>query len=130
MVVRIKATIRPNAVNRVVGPMADASAYRAAQKMRGYAMSNIIARGRIDTGAMMRGLQVRRLPDTTIRKRYDVSIFQEYGTRAHGPVRAQFLRFQIRGVGPVIFTKWVRGVTAAHFMRDAKNKLAPKDYLP
>ena len=117
---------------RVVGPMVDQAAYRVAQKMRGRAVSNIRRLGRVDTGAMIRGLQVRRTnPGNPLIGRYVVASTarardgfnypraQEFGTRAHGPKRAPFMVFQIRGRGPVIFAKWVRGVTPGHFMRDA-----------
>lgn len=57
------------------------------------------------------------------------SHFQEYGTRAHGPRRAKFLRFRVRGKGPYIFTKWVRGVTPLYFMRDAYKSLTVKDFV-
>lgn len=36
-------------------------------------------------------------------------IFLEKGTRAHGPVRAKFLRFGLPEAG-VVFTKWVKGI--------------------
>jgi hypothetical protein len=54
--------------------------------------------------------------------------YQEFGTRAHGPKRAKFMVFQIRGSGPLIFAKWVRGVTPAHFMRDAIQAVKASDY--
>lgn len=44
--------------------------------------------------------------------------FLEYGTRAHGPVKANFLRFKVPG-GMVVYTKWVRGITPRPFMREA-----------
>lgn len=121
------------AVASVLGPVADQAAYRAAQAMRGRALSNIRRLGRIHTGAMIEGLQVRRAnPGSPVIARYLVSssarssrdgfnypLAQEEGTRAHGPVRASHLVFQVRGVGPVIFTKRVRGVPPGHFMRNA-----------
>lgn len=45
------------------------------------------------------------------------AVFVHQGTRAHGPVRAQALRFEIGG--RVIFAKRVRGVKARPFLRNA-----------
>lgn len=45
------------------------------------------------------------------------AVFVHEGTRAHGPVRARFLRFEIDG--KVIFAKRVRGVSARPFLRNA-----------
>ncbi len=126
---------------QVLGPIVDQAAYRAAQAMRGRAMSNIRRLGRVDTGRMIEGLQVRRAnPGSPVIARYIVASTarssrdgfnypwaQEDGTRAHGPVRASHLVFQIRGAGPVIFTKWVRGVPPGHFMRNALVAARPSD---
>ncbi len=46
------------------------------------------------------------------------AIFTEHGTRAHGPVFAKAMRFVTQD-GTVVFTKWVRGVEAMHWMRNA-----------
>lgn len=119
---------------RAVGPIANQAAFKVATQLQERAKANIVAAGRMNTGAMYRGVQVRRTGRAmTLTATYDVvssapwSIFQEEGTRGHGPVRAKALRFQIRGKGPVIFTKWVRGVTPAHFMRNALNAARPQD---
>ena len=41
----------------------------------------------------------------------------EYGTRAHGPVTARFLRFRIGG--RLVFTKWVKGIRPRKFLYKA-----------
>ena len=41
----------------------------------------------------------------------------EYGTRAHGPVTARFLRFKIGG--KFISTKWVKGIRPRKFLYKA-----------
>jgi hypothetical protein len=119
---------------RAVGPIANQAALRVAAKVQERARANIRAAGRVNTGAMIRGVVIRRGGTAaSLNAMYDVvasapwSIYQEEGTRAHGPVRAKVLRFQIRGKGPVIFTKWVRGVTPAHFMRNALNAARVED---
>lgn len=138
---KVFVRISAPATIRVVGPMVDQAAYRAGQAMRGRAMSNIRRLGRVYTGAMIEGLQLRRdNPGSTLIARYVLSstarsprdgfnypAAQENGTRPHGPVRASHLVFQIRGAGPVIFTKWVRGVPPGHFMRNALAAARPSD---
>lgn len=121
----------------VIGEIVDEATYRAAQRVRGRAMSNIRSLGRVDTGEMIRGLQVRKTgasqplwPQYTVESTARHTGWQEDGTRAHGPVRADFLVFQIRGAGPVIFAKWVRGVPPGHFMRRAMDSATVADFTP
>lgn len=124
----------------VIGPLADQAAYRAAQAMRGRAISNIRRLDRVYTGGMIARLQARRvnagsaligkyLVASTARARdgFNYPAAQEKGTRAHGPVRAQFLVFQVRGRGPVIFAKRVRGVTPGRFMENALRQARASD---
>lgn len=132
-----RVTLKPGGIAKVVGPMADQAAYRAAQKLRGRAMSNIRRLGRVNTGNMLKSLQVRRLnPGPGTLARYSVSStafyarFQEEGTRAHGPVRAKFLRFKPKGSSTYVFAKWVRGVKPGYFMRDAARAAKAEDFLP
>lgn len=130
----VSLKMNPSGVVRVVGPAADAAAYRAAQRVRGYAMANIQRTGRIDTGRMIAGLQVRRTSGTAIVSRYKVyssapyTIYQENGTRAHGPRRAPFMVFVPKGGTQLVYARWVRGVTPAHFMRDAFERASVSDF--
>lgn len=122
----------------VVGPQADAAAYRAAQAARGRAISNIRRLGRVDTGEMIAGMQVRRAIGASMPlfPRYDVSstakhtVFQELGTRAHGPRNASRMVFRPKGSSKVVYAKWVRGVTPGYFMRDAARDTRASDFLP
>ena len=122
---KIKSTISKGATIQVIGPMVDGAAYRAAQAMRGRAMANIRASGRIDTGGMIAGLQVRVLSRGGLAVAYQVysaasyTVFQEFGTRAHGPRVASAMVFTPKGGGGVVFATWVRGVTPAYFMTNA-----------
>lgn len=134
----VTVTMFPGAVVNVIGPQADAAAYRAAQAVRGRVLSNIARLGRIDTGEMVRGMQVRRSigAGMPLFPRYDVystarhTIFQEEGTRAHGPVRAPRLVFRPKGSSKVVYAKWVRGVTPGRFMADAVRDTRVDDFLP
>ncbi len=53
------------------------------------------------------------------------AIFTEHGTRPHGPVFAKVMHFRTKG-GAEVFAKWVRGVEAMHWMRNATDKVFPQ----
>jgi hypothetical protein len=131
----VKVTIHRGKVIEVVGPIAENAAYKAAQKGRGYVMSEIRAAGRIDTGRMIAGMQVRKVASGPLLKRFEVSssapytMFQNDGTRAHGPRRADFMVFTPKGGGGVVFARWVKGVQGAHFMEKGLQRLRVADFL-
>ena len=52
------------------------------------------------------------------------AVFTEHGTRAHGPVFAKVMHFVTKD-GTEVFAKWVRGVEAMHWMRNATDKAFP-----
>jgi hypothetical protein len=121
-----RVTIDAQAVIRVVGPQAEQAAYRAAQKVRSRAVANINSLGRVNTGQMKNTIRVRKSDTSTAMARaYTIGstvpyvTYQEFGTRAHGPRRAKHLVFRVRGRGPLVFAKWVRGVTPGRFMKRA-----------
>lgn len=136
MAAEVKLTIFPGAVVNVVGPQVDNAAYRAAQRTRGRVISNIRALGRIRTGKMINGVQVRRSigAGVPLSPRYDIystawyTPLQEDGTRAHGPVRAPFMVFTPKGSNAVVFARWVRGVTPGHFFRNALRDVNVADF--
>lgn len=129
---KVRIKMSRGAAVTVIGPMADQAAYRAAQTTRGRAISNIRAAGRVDTGAMIAGLQVRILTKNGLRVAYSVyssapyAVYQEYGTRAHGPRTASAMVFTPKG-GGVVFATWVRGVTPAYFMTRAMQSARASD---
>ena len=53
------------------------------------------------------------------------AIWTELGTRAHGPVFAKAMHFRTKG-GTEVFTRWVRGVEAMHWMRNATDMVFPQ----
>ncbi|MFJ2774660.1 hypothetical protein [Streptomyces sp. NPDC087300] len=75
-----------------------------------------------DSGKMARSFLVRmsavpgRSVTATVYTRSKVATYQQRGTRPHGPVRAKVLRFKPKGGGGVVFTPWVDGVPATHFI--------------
>lgn len=118
-----------------VTAISKSTARRGGQKVRDRAEQNVRSAGRVDTGKMAGGIQVRDLTADPNSARVEVvstaphSAFQEFGTRAHGPRNAKAMRFQIRGRGPVIFATWVRGVTPLHFMKRAADSLTTMDFV-
>jgi hypothetical protein len=130
-----KLTIHKGQVVSVVGPMVDRAAYKAAQHARGYIMSEIRSAGRVDTGKMIAGMQVRKIGSTALKVAYEVSssapytMFQNAGTRAHGPRTKKMLAFVPKGGSKVVFAKWVRGVTGAHFMEKGLMRVRMEDFV-
>lgn len=118
----------------VVGGQAEVAARNAAEATARRARDNIRGAGRIDTGAMIGGIVVEPAGSSALAPAFRVestaphSAYQEEGTRAHGPVRARHLVFRIRGSGPLIFAKWVRGVTGIHFMQRAFDSIRAGDF--
>lgn len=135
MAASVKVTIHKARVIQVVGPIAERAAYKAAQKARGYVISEIRAAGRVKTGRMIQGMQVRLISSNGLTKRFEVSssapytMFQNDGTRAHGPRTKQFLRFIPKGGTQYVFAKWVRGVQGAHFMEKGLARVRVSDFL-
>ena len=134
--VDVRVNIHRGKVISVVGPMADQAAYRAAQKVRGYIMSEIRAAGRVKTGRMIAGMQARKVSSgNPLLPRYEVSssapytMFQNDGTRAHGPRTAKMLAFVPKGGSAVVFAKWVRGVRGAHFMEKGLARVRAGDFM-
>ena len=134
---------RLGGVVQVVAPIADDTAYRGAQKVRGRAISNIRSLGRVDSGRMIAGLQVRRVNrGDGLRRSYEVAstaraadgfnypAAQEHGTRAHGPRVAPAMVFTPKGSSVVVFAQWVRGVTPGNFMLNAWRGTTVGDFLP
>lgn len=135
MASKVKVNIHRGAVVTVVGPIAERAAYKAAQKARGYIISEIRAANRVKTGRMQSGMQVRTIASSDLIRRFEVSssapytIFQNNGTRAHGPRTKQVMRFIPKGGSEYVFAKWVRGIEGAHFMEKGAARVRASDFL-
>lgn len=112
---------------------------RAAERARDRVKANITAKDRVDTGAMRDAVKATHLRQTPTRSEWGVVvtgkpanyfIFQDQGTRAHGPVRAKVLRFKPKGSSTFVFAKRVRGITPGNFVRDAFRDTRREDFLP
>lgn len=129
---------QPNRANiqAQVGGMSQRAVANAANVTVTRTRAAIKSQGRIDTGRMLRDTHTEFARDSTplmpraiVTLGHDqVGVFQELGTRAHGPRRAKRMVFQIRGRGPTIFAKWVRGVTPGLFLTNAYKALTAADF--
>lgn len=132
---KVRVTIHRGAVVSVVGPIAERAAYRAAQRARGYIISEIRAANRVKTGQMQAGMQARKVASTDLVRRFEVSssahytIFQNNGTRAHGPRTAKAMRFVPKGGSQPVYAKWVRGIQGAHFMEKGVARVRAQDFV-
>lgn len=112
----------------------DRAVQRAAGRARDYARQNITEAGRVDTGRLRNSIRYEqrsragRTANYAVGSDLDYAIFQERGTRAHGPRRARVMRFKPKGGGAFVFASHVRGVTGAQFMQKALRKLSVRDF--
>lgn len=134
---RARLSLDAARVRGEVGALALAAATRGAHVAAERAKINLAAKGRIDTGALQRDIRVDPTvigpplrPTFRVGTDLPYAVFQEEGTRAHGPVRARFLRFKPKGSSTFVFARWVRGITPAHYMRDALASMRPGDFAP
>lgn len=106
------------------------SVLRAAQTTQRRARANIAAAGRVNSGALMRSIEIR--PTGTMR--YSVgsdlpyAIFQEKGIGPVVPVSAKVLRFKPKGASGFVFAQRTKGFAGAHYMRDAYRSLTMADF--
>ena len=126
-----------NAMINLVGKMGQRAAANAGNQTVTRVRRSIRAQDRIDTGAMLRDTKAEFARDSEpMMAKVTVTlgggiygIYQEFGTRAHGPRHAPFMVFRIRGKGPLIFAKHVRGVTPGKFMQDAYAAITVRDFI-
>lgn len=125
------------AVERVGDAVSRDAAMRAGSVAAERARANIIAAGRVDTGAMRDSIEVREASESHSQRRsYWVGSdlpytgYQEHGTSGAQAGPGKFLVFKPKGSSSVVFAKKVRGVTAANFLRDAVNSMSASDFVP
>lgn len=132
--VTVSLQLDPSAVRAVVGGQTTDAVNRAAEVTAKRAKANILKAGRVDTGQMLSKVKVVKQASPSMEPNAQVvvdvpyAMFQERGTKAHGPTRGRFLVFVPKGGQKFVFAKWVRGVTPAWFMRDAIGALRVSDF--
>jgi len=133
--VTIDVKLDPSAIARVVGGTAAEAATTAARVIARRVRENIIAEDLIDTGFMRDNITVEEArpgdrPVAYVHVAGQQAVFQEFGTRGHGPVRAQYLRFKPKGSNVYVFARWVRGVRPRRFMTRAIESVTVADFIP
>lgn len=106
------------------------SSRKAARAAGRRVRQNIVSSGRINTGRMLKSIRVEPAGNAKwkVVSYVPYAKFQEWGTRAHGPVTANALRFKPKGSSTFVFAKRVRGVTAAHFFEKAMRSMNLDDW--
>lgn len=103
----------------------------AKDRMRG----NIIGDDLINSGRLLQSIEMMEentnpvAPSVLIGTPLSYAKYPEYGTRAHGPVRAQALRFKPKGAHAYVFAKWVRGVRPYRFAQKTLDMVRPTDFV-
>ena len=132
---RLQVKIDDVAADLYIRNLETKAAMKAATVTRQRIMQNIVSQGRVNTGRMLHSVNVRPDPRPRGKASFVVSVdvpyykFQNYGTRAHGPVTAKFLVFTPKGSNRVVFAKRVRGIEPGHFSEKARADLTVKDFL-
>lgn len=132
----VRLRIDHAAMRAQVGNLTAEALRKAGEISRKRYSDNIRAAGRVDSGEMADSVEVRDVPGrdplspaVAIGTPVPYAKYQEYGTRAHGPVNAKVLRFRPKGAKGFVFAKWVRGVTPAKFAQKTLDEIRPSDFL-
>lgn len=131
----VQLRIDLGAFEATVAPMVDSAVQRAAVTATARARDNVAAAGLINTGKLMNSMRWQPIPGAGLFPRYAVGSpldyvkYPEFGTRAHGPVKADFLKFMPKGGKQFVFTKWVRGVRPYGFMKKTLDEIRPTDFV-
>lgn len=129
---RVRVQIDRARVNQLFTEARNEASRNGAMSASRKVKENITRKDRIDTGAMRNRVGARKGREGwwMVQGGAPYTSYQEFGTRAHGPVRAKYLRFQPKGKNYFVFAKWVRGVKPGNFFRDAMRSLRVSDFLP
>ena len=133
---RFQIELNRSEIARLKRRVTHTGAKAAATIARDRARQNIARKGRVNTGAMMRKVNVREVLRSDDKSIFEViaeaeySGYQEEGIGPVYPVRAKFLRFKPKGKSTFVFAKKTRGFKGAHFMRDAMRAVKLSDFMP
>lgn len=131
----VQLRIDLGAFQAVIGPMVGGAVQQAARIATDRARQNVADDGLINTGKLMNSMRWQPVSSDSLFPRYAVGSpldyvkYPEFGTRAHGPVKAEFLRFMPKGGKSFVFTKWVRGVRPYGFMKRTLDGIRPTDFV-
>ena len=132
---RVSVKIDHTKLNAYVSKIATASLERAGSVSASRMRSFILGDDLVHTGKLLGSIAVSHVqgPDTgkyvLIGTPLPYAKYPEYGTRAHGPVTAKFLRFKPKGSSTYVFAKWVRGVRPYRFAQKTLDEVRPSDFV-
>jgi hypothetical protein len=134
---KVEVRLDTRLINPMLANLSDATAKRAAIRVRDRARSNVVAKGRVNTGRLLHSITARSMVRPAagsaryaVGSSLDYASYQEEGI---GPVHARpghVLRFRPKGSAVFIFRPRTRGFPGAHFMRDAYRSIKLQDFLP
>lgn len=134
---RIKIELNSTEVNAFLAATMQECVKRAAGRAAERANRNVIAKGRVRTGALSKSYVPVEQPGTNSDMvTYDVASPLDYAglqEEGAGPSVAKpggILRFQPKGSSVYVFRRRTKGFAGAHQLRDALKDLSFRDFLP
>lgn len=107
---------------------------RAAGKTRDRARRNLTSPSAVDSGRLRQSMEATQTNVSSRGVTYEVgsrlpyAIYQEEGTKGHGPRRAKVMVFKPKGSNSFVFARWVRGIKARKFLQRALKTLSARDF--
>lgn len=133
--VNVRLRIDHSRMESVVGGVTHDAVQQAAEISRDRYKANLRADDLINTGKLINSITTATVPRgalspaVAVGSPLDYVKYPEFGTRAHGPVRAKALRFKPKGSSSFVFAKWVRGVKPYGFARRTLDQIRPNDFM-
>lgn len=134
---QVRLRIDNSKMRAEVGIITKDAVRRGAAKAQENYQNNIRADGLVNSGKLLSSVTQQDVPGRevlapaiAVGTPLDYAKYPEYGTRAHGPVRAKALRFKPKGSNTFVFAKRVRGVKPYRFAQRALDSLRPRDFEP
>lgn len=133
---QVKLTLYHANISRLTSKVTSESSRRAAEKTKKAIQSEIVASGRMDTGAMHRSIEVSPVAQSPEKSSFKVGSSKDYfkyQDQGIGPVTAKsgkVLAFSPKGMSATIFRPRTRGFPGAQFLRKARARLSVRDWLP
>lgn len=133
--VEVRLRIDHSTMSSVVGDITFEAVQQAAEISRERYVANLRADDLVNSGRLVNSITTATVPRgvlspaVAIGSPLDYVKYPEYGTRAHGPVRAKVLRFKPKGSSTFVFARWVRGVRPYGFARKTLDQIRPTDFV-
>lgn len=134
MASKVRLKYNRAAADMVVHDITRDGVKRAAERLETRSRNYLQRAGRIHTGRLLASFKHWPVTNSPRTIRYRIgsdqasNVYQNFGTRAHGPVKAKYLRFVPKGQVKAVYTKWVRGVKPSRHMERALKSLKVQDF--